>query len=186
METNLTGQLLIAMPGIGDLRFDRSVILICAHSEDYAMGLVLNKPVEGLTLPELLEQLDIPASIHIPGRDVLEGGPVGADRGFVLHSADYHCRDATMEIAEDLCLTATRDILHALVSERAPHRATLALGYSGWGAGQLEYELRENAWLVGEPAIEIVFGNDHQRKWDRALDLIGVSSGRLQADPGHA
>ena len=186
MTQSLTGRLLIAMPSIGDTRFKRSVILVCAHSEDYAMGLVLNKPMEGLSLPDLLDQLDIEQTIAVPDRFVLDGGPVGNDRGFVLHSGDYQCDGATMDVTEDVCLTATRDVLHAIASGPAPRTSILALGYSGWGPGQLEMELQENAWLIGQPDNMILFGDDHEAKWDRALDLIGVSSGRLQSAPGRA
>ncbi|MCI4644259.1 MAG: YqgE/AlgH family protein [Hyphomonadaceae bacterium] len=186
MIDSLTGRLLIAMPSIGDARFKRSVILVCAHSEDYAMGLVVNKPMEGLSLPELLDQLDIEQTIAVPDREVLDGGPVGNDRGFVLHSGDYQCDGATMDVTEDVCLTATRDVLHAIASGAAPRTSTLALGYSGWGPGQLEMELQENAWLIGQPDPQILFGEDHSIKWDLALDIIGVSSGRLQSAPGRA
>lgn len=186
MFQSLTGRLLIAMPSIGDARFKRSVILVCAHSEDYAMGLVVNKPMEGLRLPDLLDQLDIEQTIAVPDRDVLDGGPVGNDRGFVLHSGDYQCEGATMDVADDVCLTATRDVLHAIASGTAPRTSTLALGYSGWGPGQLEMELQENAWLIGQPDAQILFGDAHDQKWEHALDLIGVSSGRLQSAPGRA
>lgn len=182
----LTGKLLIAMPSIGDTRFKRSVILVCAHSEEYAMGLVLNKPMEGLVLPDLLDQLGIDSSIELPERSVLDGGPVGNDRGFVLHSRDYQCDGATLDVGADVCLTATRDVLHAIASHHAPRDATLALGYSGWGPGQLEMELQENAWLIGTPDHQILFGEDHSEKWNHALDLIGVPSGRLQSSPGRA
>lgn len=186
MDSNLTGKLLIAMPSIGDNRFKRSVILVCAHNEDYAMGIVLNKPMEGVNLPDLLSQLGIVSDMHVPERDVLDGGPVGADRGFVLHSEDYQCDGATMDVRDGLCLTATRDVLHAIASDNPPSDSILALGYSGWGPGQLEMELRENAWLVGEPTHDILFGEDHDEKWGRALDAIGVKSGRLQSAPGRA
>ncbi|MEO0816120.1 MAG: YqgE/AlgH family protein [Pseudomonadota bacterium] len=186
MAENLTGRLLIAMPSIGDSRFKRSVILVCAHSDEYAMGLVLNKPMDGLILPDLLDQLDIESSIELPQRAVLDGGPVGNDRGFVLHSGDYQCDGATLDVGDDVCLTATRDVLHAIASEDAPRASTLALGYSGWGPGQLEMELQENAWLIGRPDPNILFGEDHDTKWTHALDLIGVPSGRLQSAPGRA
>lgn len=186
MTTDLTGKLLIAMPSIGDERFERSVILVCAHNEDYAMGLVLNKPMSGLQMPDLLDQLGIEDVAKVPAMDVLDGGPVGSDRGFVLHSDDYHCDGATMDVGEHVCLTATRDVLHALASDEAPAKAMLALGYSGWGPGQLELELRANAWLVGRSDDHILFGNEHEGKWAHALDLIGVPSGRLQSMPGRA
>ncbi|MEL6286288.1 MAG: YqgE/AlgH family protein [Pseudomonadota bacterium] len=186
MTTDLTGKLLIAMPSIGDQRFSRSVILVCAHNEDYAMGIVVNKPFGDLSIPELLEQLDIPMDSDLPSGTILDGGPVGSDRGFVLHSSDFCCAEATLAIQSDLCLTATREVLHAIASDDRPRNWTLALGYSGWGPGQLELELKENAWLVGEPDWEILFGRDFETKWQRALKGIGVSSGRLQAAPGRA
>ncbi|HPE48324.1 MAG TPA: YqgE/AlgH family protein [Hyphomonas sp.] len=184
MDTDLTGKLLIALPGIGDPRFGRSVILICAHSPEFAMGIVLNKPVPDLTLPELLEQLNVPASIDVPDTFVLSGGPVAQDRGFVLHTDDVYSEGATLEIDDDLCMTATRDILHAIASSDAPRRSVMALGYSGWGAGQLEEELAENAWIVSDADPDIIFGGSHERKWRHALARMGIDSGRLQVDPG--
>lgn len=185
-QADLTGKLLIAMPSIGDKRFKRSVILVCAHSEDYAMGLVMNKPMDGLTVPSLLEQLEIETDIQMPPASVLDGGPVGSDRGFVLHSADYQCDGATMDVTDTVCLTATTDVLHAIASDTPPEISTLALGYSGWGPGQLEMELQANAWLIGKPNRDILFGEDHSSKWSSALNLIGVESGRLQSGAGSA
>lgn len=186
MDMDLTGKVLIAMPAIGDERFERSVILICAHGEDYAMGLVLNKPMEGLTLPDMLEQLEVPTGIPLPPQLVLNGGPVGKDRGFVLHSRDRIWEDATMDISEQLCLTATRDVLHAIASEEPPNRSVLALGYAGWGPGQLEYEIAENAWLTADVTAGLVFGEDHDEKWAAALDSIGIPAGRLLGSAGRA
>lgn len=186
MYESLTGKLLIAMPTIGDPRFDRSVILVCAHNSDYAMGIVLNKPIETLTLPDLFEQLDVPIEVPLPEQAVLDGGPVGNDRGFVIHSSDVQCEGATMAISQSACLTATRDILLAMGSDARPAQAVMALGYSGWGPGQLERELKDNAWLLGEPDPDLLFGGDYADKWNRALDRIGVSSGRLHAMPGRA
>lgn len=183
---NLTGKVLIAMPQIGDPRFARSIVLVCAHSEDYAMGLVVNKPMQGLTLPDLLEQLDVRAEIALPPQMVLNGGPVGRDRGFVLHSEDRAWEEATMDVADGLRLTATRDVLHAIASDDPPAQAVLALGYSGWGAGQLEYEISENAWLTGDPDHDLVFGDDHDAKWSAALERLGVPAGRLPGAAGQA
>ncbi|MEM9667440.1 MAG: YqgE/AlgH family protein [Pseudomonadota bacterium] len=188
-ETNvsdLTGKVLIAMPEIGDDRFNQSVILICAHAEDFAMGLVLNKPMEGLTLPALLDQLDIPMTIALPEYQVLDGGPVGRDRGFVLHSEDFNCETATMQVSGNVCLTATRDALHAIASETPPEQAVLALGYSGWGAGQVEREIAENAWLVSDFDAELIFAGNHNDKWRQALDSIGITPLHLQSGAGHA
>ena len=185
-DLSLKGKLLVAMPSIGDDRFSRSVILVCAHEPDYAMGIVLNNPVPHVTVPDILEQLEVKTEIEVPNERVLDGGPVGNDRGFVLHSSDYHSEGSTLSVSEDCSLTATRDVLVALASSHPPERSTLALGYSGWGAGQLEYELRENAWLVGPATHDIVYGLDHEEKWDRAIELMGVDAGKLQHHPGRA
>lgn len=187
MTTDLTGKLLIAMPSIGDTRFCRSVILVCAHAEEYAMGLVLNKPIEDLSLARLMSQLDVPMEQNrAEDMFVLDGGPVGEDRGFVLHSDDFLCDGATMDVTDGVCMTATRDALHAVASDTPPNQAVMALGYSGWGPGQLELELAENAWIVGAPDHSILFGDGHEEKWGRALQIIGVDSGRLQAMSGRA
>jgi putative transcriptional regulator len=186
MNTKLTGKLLIAMPSIGDERFARSVILICAHAPEFAMGIVLNKPMTGLTLPILLDQLDIPVRTGIPDTVVLDGGPVSNERGFVLHSNDVQREGSSLEIMDDVHMTATRDILVDIGSDSPPRKCVLALGYSGWGAGQLESELVENAWLVGTPDQDLVFGEDHNAKWSLALERMGVDSGRLQSDAGRA
>ena len=185
-QLSLRGQLLVAMPSIGDDRFERSVILVCAHEPEYAMGIVLNNPVPHITVPDILEQLDVPAEIEVPADNVLDGGPVGNDRGFVLHSSDFHSEGATMDVSENCHLTATRDVLIALGSQTPPELSTLALGYSGWGAGQLELELRQNAWLVGPADHDIVFGSDYSQKWDKAIELMGANAGLLQHHPGRA
>ncbi len=182
----LTGKILIAMPGIGDPRFSRAVILLCAHSDAYAMGLVLNNPMDDLVLPELLTQLDIEQDIRLPDTYVLNGGPVATDRGFVVHSGDYFSDGATMDVGEDLCMTATRDILKAIASGGAPQRAAMALGYAGWGAGQIEYELAENAWIVANPHTDIIYGTEHSRKWERTLELMGINPAHLHAGGGTA
>ena len=186
MTQDLTGKLLIAMPGIGDPRFARSIILICAHESDYAMGLVLNNPIDDLTLPELLTQLGIEQDIHLPERAVLNGGPVGMDRGFVVHSGDFHSDGATMDIHDDICLTATRDVLVAIAAGDTPRDSVMALGYSGWGAGQLETEIAANSWIIGEAIPEIIYGEDHSRKWGLALDLLGVDPAKLHSAGGTA
>lgn len=183
---DLTGKLLVAMPGIGDPRFSRSVILVCAHSEDYTMGLVLNKPMDDLTLPELLTQLGIEQNIQLPDSYVLNGGPVGSDRGFVVHSTDYFSEGATVEVADTFSMTATRDILRALASQGAPEHAAMTLGYAGWGPGQVEHELSEHAWLVSDPHNDIVFGASHSRKWEQTLALIGIDPAHLHQTGGRA
>lgn len=186
MDTDLTGKLLIAAPKIGDPRFSRSVILVCAHTEEFAMGIVLNKPLEHLRLNELLDHLEIPTEIEVPGSMVLDGGPVSTDRGFVLHTEDCISEGATLPVTDGMCMTATRDMLETLGTADAPQRAVLALGYAGWGAGQLEIELSENAWIVGKSSVDLVFGEAHSQKWTQALEDIGVHSGHLQIDSGHA
>lgn len=186
MNTDLTGQLLIAMPSIGDARFSKSVILVCAHSEDFAMGIVLNKPMQGLSLPLLLDQLDVPVEGSVPDKLVLDGGPVSSDRGFVVHSHDIKSDGASLPVNDELCLTATRDILVAMGSDCPPQNAILALGYAGWGAGQLEGELATNAWLIGSSNQELIFGLEHSKKWSLALKNIGVDSGRLLGQGGNA
>lgn len=177
----LTGKLLVAMPSIGDARFSRSVILICAHKEDYSMGLVLNNPMDDLILPELLTQLGIEQDIKLPETSILDGGPVGMDRGFVIHSSDYYSEGATLDVADDLCMTATQDVLKAIATGGAPQNAIMALGYAGWGAGQIETEIAANAWIVADPHADIVYGAEHSHKWDLALETIGIKSTNLQA-----
>lgn len=186
MTTDLTGRILIAQPAIGDSWFARSVILMCAHSEEFAMGIVLNKPMENLVLPDLLEHLDIPVEIDLPESLVLDGGPVSSERGFVLHSQDVISEGATLDVGPELCMTATRDMLVALGTKNAPHRSVLALGYASWSAGQLEEEIVDNAWIIGHPTNDLVFGESYDQKWTQALNLIGVDSGRLQLDAGRA
>ncbi|MEY4698254.1 MAG: hypothetical protein RIT14_2682, partial [Pseudomonadota bacterium] len=150
--TDLDGKLLVAMPGMGDPRFEKAVILICAHSPEGAMGLIINKPALDLSFAGLLEQLGIPRAAA--GRDirVMFGGPVERGRGFVLHSVDYPGGPATMRIGADYGMTATLDILEALAQGEGPAQAVLALGYAGWGPGQLEAEIRQNGWLITEAA----------------------------------
>lgn len=183
---SLTGKLLVAMPGIGDPRFARSVILVCAHSDDYAMGLVINKPIDDLRLPELLSQLDIDQDIQLPDSYVLNGGPVGTDRGFVVHSGDYFSDGATVDVGDDICMTATRDILKAMAGGGAPRKSAMTLGYAGWGPGQLEHELAENAWIVGQPHSDLIFGLEHAEKWERSLTLMGINPAHLHSGGGSA
>lgn len=182
----LTGKLLIASPLIGDPRFDRAVVYMCAHGPDHAMGIILNKPMGALRLPALFEQLEVKSEIEVPDAAVLDGGPVDRDRGFVLHTSDIELGPATMEIAPDIGLTATREILEAIASHAAPRRSLLALGYAGWGEGQLEDEIGANAWLVADPDEALLFDADYERKWERALKTLGVTPEFLTASSGHA
>jgi putative transcriptional regulator len=183
----LVGRLLIAMTGIDDPRFERAVILMCAHGPDHAMGLTLNRPVEGLTVPDLLRRLDVEASPALPDDPVLFGGPVERERGFVVHTDDYMCADSSVSITDGLAWTATRDVLLAMGDEgRRPRRSLLALGYAGWGAGQLERELQENVWLTCDPDEQLLFDADHDLKWAKALAKIGVTADRLSGQAGRA
>lgn len=182
----LSGQLLIAMPGISDPRFERALILVCAHDDHHAMGLALNQPVEGLTVPDLLERLDIAAEIKAPPDLVLIGGPVERERGFVLHTDDYRS-EHSIEVGSGLTLTATRDVLEAMAEAGGcPRRSMLALGYAGWGAGQLENEIKENVWLTCDPDEALIFDGDYERKWTKALAKLGIDPERLSSIAGRA
>ncbi len=185
MDNSLAGKLLVSLPAIEDPRFRRSVILLCAHNEEHAMGIVLNQIMDDITLPDLLEQMNVEGAPK-KVRPILLGGPVCQERGFVLHSEDFDCEGATLAVTSGVCLTATAEILHAMASDDPPENAVLALGYAGWGAGQLEEELAQNVWLVAEPSPEIVFDQSYSTKWSRALETIGVSADRLQVEGGRA
>ena len=183
----LSGKMLIAMPGIGDPRFERALVLICAHDEGHAMGIAVNRPVEGLTLPDLLGRLDVKPSIEIPAELVLLGGPVDRERGFVLHTDDYTAGEHSLHVGGGVALTATREVLEAIAGHGdPPRRSTLALGYAGWGPGQLERELRDNVWLTCEPDDTLIFGADHAHKWSQALSKIGVDPRLLSSAAGRA
>jgi len=186
----LEGQMLIAMPTMGDPRFERSVIFVCAHSEDGAMGIVVNKHLSGIDFPDLLEQLDIDTAAS-PGVDLQNqkihfGGPVETARGFVLHSADYHSEASSMVINDAFSLTATVDILKNIASGDGPDKALLALGYAGWSAGQLESEIRANGWLNCDSDAELLFNTDIERIYEAALGKIGVDPSFLSGEAGHA
>ena len=183
----LTGRLLIAMPAMGDARFERAVILVCAHNAEHAMGLTVNHPVEGLTLPTLLDKLGVEADIQLPEDLVLLGGPVESERGFVLHTDDYTCPSSSIDVAEGVQMTPTREVLEALASHnRRPRHATLALGYAGWGPGQLDAEIQQNAWLSVSADETIVFDGDHDTKWRRAFAKLKIDPLLLSDAAGHA
>ena len=184
---SLAGKLLVAMPGIGDPRFEHAVILICAHQADHAMGLRLDRPAPGVDLRTVLEKLEMPDAGRAPDQPVLVGGPVDRERGFVLHTDDWTAPDASMPAGEGLAITATREALAAMTDPDArPRRSVLVLGYAGWGEGQLEDELTENVWLTAEPTLELLFDDDHASKWSRALAGIGVDAAMLSAQGGRA
>ncbi len=189
----LDGQILIAMPGMEDQRFARSLVYLCAHSADGAMGIILNQLAPQLTFGELLVQLDvIPAQeqIRLPSlarrMRVHNGGPVETGRGFVLHSSDYFIENATLPIDDGISLTTTLEILKAIAEGRGPTEAILALGYAGWPPGQLESEIQANGWLHCEADQSLVFDIDLESKYDRALRKIGIQIGMLSRDAGHA
>ncbi|MDF1608564.1 YqgE/AlgH family protein [Hoeflea sp. YIM 152468] len=190
----LDGHFLIAMPGMNDERFERSVIFVCAHSDEGAIGFILNRP-QPLQFAELLENLDLdsqpcpkegPSTNHnVSDFPIQLGGPVDAGRGFVLHSDDYMSR-STMPVSDDLCLTATVDILRAIKEGHGPRRGIMLLGYAGWGPGQLESEVSANTWLSCPALDDLVFDQDHSGKYDRVLGHMGITPAMLSTQAGHA
>lgn len=182
---HLTGMLLVAMPGMPDPRFNRSVVYLCAHSADGAMGLVVNQAAGNVTFPAVMGQLGIEGGDGGDDTPVHVGGPVETSRGFVLHSVDY-VQDSTLVIDERFALTATIDILRAIAEGNGPNRRVLALGYAGWAAGQLDQEIQGNGWLVAPADPEIVFGRDNEGKWRGALRQIGVDPSLLSTVAGRA
>lgn len=183
---HLDGKLLVAMPSMGDPRFDRSVIYICAHSADGAMGLIVNKPARDLSFRDLLEQMDIEAQAPLDEVAVHYGGPVEHGRGFVLHSRDYGSAEGTLAVDDDIAMTATLDVLEDIALGTGPKRSILALGYAGWGPGQLESEIRANGWLTTEGAADLVFAPNNASKWQAAMDQIGIDPRMLSAEGGTA
>lgn len=187
----LEDQFLIAMPGMKDDRFARSVIYVCAHSDEGAMGLIINQ-TQQMLFPDLLVQLGIlneQEAIRLPAKTrdfvVRNGGPVDRSRGFVLHSGDYTV-ESSLPVSQDICLTATVDILRAISAGRGPRLALMALGYSGWGAGQLESEIAGNGWLTCPASADLLFDADIERKYDRILAAIGIDIAHLSSIAGHA
>src|SRR5690606_24481474 len=186
MSDTLAGKLLVAMPGIGDPRFDKSVIMMCAHDAEHAMGVVINKPKDDLTLSEVLDHLGLSAGDETAMRAVLDGGPVRPDRGYVLHSEDFAAGDATQSVAPGVRLTATRDVLEAVAGGRTPAKCVLALGCAGGGAGQLESELRHNGWLVVDYDVAVVFDAAHVDHWARAIRALGFDPSQWSEAGGNA
>ena len=183
---SLTGQLLVAMPQMSDPRFARSVVYLCAHSDEAgAMGLIVNKQLAALTLGELFAQLDIEPSAVAGLRPVHFGGPVEAGRGFVLHTADYR-EEATLHVGGNISVTATLEVLRAIGKNRGPRQSLFALGYAGWAPGQLDAEIQANGWLVVAADSYLVFDTEDDGKWQRALAKLGVSPEMLSADSGRA
>jgi len=181
----LTGQLLIAMPAMSDPRFSKSVIFMCVHNDEGAMGLIVNKATSEISFADVLAQLEIETLGVAPPLPIHYGGPVETGRGFVLHTSDYN-RDGTIDIGDGIGLTATIDILQDIAADRGPERFILALGYAGWGAGQLDREIQQNAWLNVPADMDLTFGPDFESKWERAIAKIGVDLSLLSGEAGHA
>lgn len=183
---NLCGQLLIAMPDMGDDRFSRSVVYICAHSEEGAMGIIVNKPAPEIRFKHLLEQLGIETRQTVRDIRVHIGGPVENARGFVLHSVDYRSETGTLDVDDHICMTATMDVLEEIAKGEGPDSSMLALGYAGWGPGQLESEIGKNAWLTCHPREDIIFGRANEHKWTAALKVLGIDPLMLSSSAGRA
>jgi putative transcriptional regulator len=188
----LDGQVLIAMPGMLDERFARSVVYMCAHSAEGAMGIVINKPATHIGFRKLLVQLQIidEKDIRLPAAaeevEVLQGGPVDKARGFVLHSADFFIEDTTLPIDERMCLTATVDILRAIARGEGPHHAALALGYAGWAPGQLDAEIQANGWLSSPTGPELIFETPAAQRYDTIMGKLGIDPAMLSSTAGRA
>jgi putative transcriptional regulator len=184
-EVSLSGQLLVAMPQMSDPRFARTVVYLCAHSSDGAMGLVVNRLIDSLTFSSLLSQLGVEAEGEPADMPVHFGGPVESSRGFVLHSADY-LQDSTLVIDDEIALTATVDVLKAIARGDGPRHRVLALGYAGWAPGQLDAEIQANGWLLVPADVDLVFGAENDAKWERAIAKIGIDLSLLSSEAGHA
>ncbi|MDY0008773.1 MAG: YqgE/AlgH family protein [Bdellovibrionales bacterium] len=184
-DSQFRHSLLVAMPGLQDGLFTRSVVYVCAHSEAGAMGIVVNQRLPDVEFGELLDQLKLPQSTLLVEPVVHFGGPVETGRGFVLHSTDF-IREDTVRINDTLCLTGTVDILEAIAQGRGPTRSIFALGYAGWSAGQLENEIQTNSWLTIPADEELIFGTPLDGKWEKALSRLGIDPLALSADAGHA
>lgn len=184
-ESSLAGQLLVAMPQMADPRFARSVVYLCAHSVDGAMGLVVNRLIDSLSFHNLLEQIGVEQETAAADMPIHFGGPVESSRGFVLHTTDY-LQDSTLVIEDEIALTATIDVLKAIARGDGPRRRVLALGYAGWAAGQLDAEIQANGWLLVPADLDLVFGVDNETKWERAIAKLGIDLTLLSSEAGHA
>lgn len=185
-NSDLTGKLLIAMPSMSDPRFSHSVVFMCAHSEDGAMGLIVNKFLGFMKLSEILAGREDNTSADSHRLPVHFGGPVERGRGFVVHSSDYHSEEATLKVTDAFSMTATLDVLEEIHQGSGPEFAILALGYAGWGPGQLETEIKENSWLIAEPDAHLIFVEEDEHKWTEALKQIGVDPQLLSGSAGRA
>lgn len=184
--TDLTGKILIAMPSMGDPRFEHSVVYMCAHGSDGAMGLILNKPTQDVSLDMLLDQLEIVVKGELNDRDVHYGGPVETARGFVLHSPDYASAISTLEVDDRIHMTATMDVLEDMAQGGGPEKRLMMLGYAGWGPGQLEGEIARNGWLICDASPALVFDVPSGQKWTAALESLGVDALMLSSEGGRA
>jgi putative transcriptional regulator len=183
---DLIGAILIAMPGMADIRFAHSVVYLCDHSDKGAMGLIVNKPAVDMKFDDLLEQLDIAPSVAVDDIRVYFGGPVETGRGFVLHTTDYASELRTLKIDEGVALTPTLDVLEDIAAGRGPSRVMMMLGYAGWGPGQLEGEIAQNGWLTCEGGSDLIFDAPDTEKWSRALERMGVDPALLSGAAGSA
>lgn len=190
---SLEGKLLIAMPGIGDDRFDKTLIYMCAHSEDGSMGIIVNRPSEDISFEEVIDRIEFDENEHKFDSKVKEdhisvheGGPVEPARGFVLHTADYDTGEHTMPIDSEICLTATLEVLRDIATGKGPRKSLLALGYAGWSPGQLENEIQANGWLFCEADENLLFDVEYEEKYLSALTKLGIEPGNLASDFGHA
>jgi putative transcriptional regulator len=185
-EGFLLGKLLVALPGMPDPRFEQSVIFMCTHTDKGAMGLIVNKPFDGLSFRDMAAKLDLRVTANTPDPPILFGGPVGTGHGFVLHTSEYASLDTTMPVTPEISLTATIDILHAIAEGRGPQRSLFALGYAGWGPGQIEGELTSHGWITCDADQEIVFGVHCESKWRAALATLGADISGLSSEAGRA
>ncbi|EKV32576.1 UPF0301 protein YqgE [Caenispirillum salinarum AK4] len=181
----LVGKCLVAMPAMQDTNFSRTVVYVCAHTSEGAMGLVVNRTIDQLSFDDILEQMDIEPGVGTQSIRVHFGGPVEAARGFVLHTADYR-DEGTLPVDSNISLTATADVLKDIAKGSGPRRRLMVLGYAGWGSGQLDEELKENAWLICPPDEKLLFGEDNEAKWNTAMKLMGIDMSRLSDTAGHA
>ena len=194
LPSSLEGQYLVAMPTLKGPFFERSVVYLCSHSDDGAMGLVVNHISSQITFPDLLRQVDIlgddDQQINLPqparSMQVLNGGPVDQGRGFVLHSADFKLESSTLDVSDEICLTATIEILRALAEGSGPQSALLTLGYAGWSPGQLEEELQSNSWLTCSADSSLLFECEPEQRYERSLELMGIDLTMLSSEAGHA
>ncbi|MBL4854556.1 MAG: YqgE/AlgH family protein [Robiginitomaculum sp.] len=183
---NLAGRLIIASPAMGDKRFHGTVIYMCVHDSQQAMGIIINRPKPDLKLSSMLPHLNVKGPVTYEDTAVLYGGPVETERGFVLHSRDYLDPDNSLPLSDTLALTTSKSVLKALTSPNAPKKAVLALGYAGWDSGQLDNELMHNSWLVAPANDDIIFTGEPRHKWKQALSSLGITPEFLSASAGHA